>query len=214
MEVYGWQPRKKPFAEKLALNPGSPYAVSKSAAENYIRMLGMSSKFPYLIARCCNTFGRKDDTGYLIEYLVTQMLQNRTPEIGTPRAVRDLMYIDDHIGAYLSLVKYKLPDEDERMRLLRRNPTEFVFNFGKGSEFTMMQVAKKIATMVGFRGAIKTGFPRDYPSRPFVEEYLSLDAKKAKKHVNWEPRVTLKEGLERTIEHWRTNLTTNKGEIG
>lgn len=203
METYGWQRERKPFTEDLALNPGSPYAVSKVAAETFIRSLGISHKFPYLVSRACNTFGRKDEKGFIIEYLVTSMLKNQTPEVGTPDAVRDLMYVDDHVNGYLKLLEYELPGADERKQLLMEDPTHFVFNFGNGSELTIREVAHKLKIMIGYKGEIKEGFPSDYPNRPVAESYLSLNNQKAKRLLGWAPKTSLDEGLRTTIEHWK-----------
>ena len=206
MEVYGWQPEKKPFVENLPLYPDSPYAVSKLAGEKYIRMISTAFGFPAIILRPCNTFGRKNETGYLVEYLITEMLKGKNPWIGTPEAVRDLMYVTDHVRAYLKALEFKLPSQKEIKKILEKDPIAFTFNIGNGYQFTVKQIAEKIKEMLGFKGEIKIGFPPDYPWRPSVASYLSLNSSKAKKILNWQPQVSLKEGLKKTIEYWKENL--------
>jgi len=49
MEVYGWQDQKEPFTENLPLHPASPYAVSKAAADMYVRMMGKVGELDYTI---------------------------------------------------------------------------------------------------------------------------------------------------------------------
>lgn len=203
MEVYGWQPVKKPFVENTPLNPASPYAVSKVAAESYVKMAGKAFKFPHMIARCCNTYGRKTETGYIIEFLITEMLKNRAPRVGTPDAVRDLQYVDDHVNAYLSLLNFELESEKERLDNLEKDPNYYVFNFGNGLELRIAQIAEKIKSMIGFSGDIIRGFPSDYPQRPVVESYLSLNATKAFNILKWKPKVSLEEGLKRTVDYWK-----------
>jgi len=66
METYGWQPVRKPFTENLPLHPDSPYAVSKVAAEKYIQMVTRAFGFPAIILKPCNTFGRKNEKGYIM----------------------------------------------------------------------------------------------------------------------------------------------------
>ncbi|MEK6952891.1 MAG: NAD-dependent epimerase/dehydratase family protein, partial [Nanoarchaeota archaeon] len=94
METYGDQDQKTPFKEDLKLNPLSPYAVAKVASDYYIRMAGKAFDLPYFILRCCNTYGRKDNAGFVVEYMITQMLKNEPVYIGSPDAVRDLMFVD------------------------------------------------------------------------------------------------------------------------
>jgi len=206
METYGWQTEKKPFTENLSLNPASPYAVSKVAAENYIKMAGRAFGLPYLISKACNTFGRKDSTGFIVEYLTTQMLKNQKPFIGTPDAVRDLMYVDDHVQAYIKLVEHDAGDEKERMELVESDPNYFVFNFGNGFEFTIKQVAEKIQSITGYKGGFEFSFPKDYPKRPVVEQYLSLNSAKAKRILGWKPAVSLDDGLKKTVDYWKKTI--------
>lgn len=192
METYGWQKQHKPFTEDLPLNPASPYAVSKVAAERYIQMAGKAYNLPYLVVKPCNTFGRQRSTEFITEYLITEMLQNKTPRIGSPDAVRDLMYITDHLNAYLTAISSPIDHG--------------TYNFGLGSTLTMLELAELIKEKIGYSGKIKTGFPDNYPTRPIVDPFLSLDATKAKKDLGWEPKVSINEGLDMTIEYWRKKL--------
>ena len=205
-ETYGWQPVKKPFTEDLSLHPDSPYAVSKVAAEKYIQMMTRAFGFPAVILKACNTFGRKNEKGYIVEYIITEMLKGNSPQLGTPEAVRDLMYVDDHVNGYLKAVQFELPKSRERKKTLEKNPIAFTFNIGNGFEFTVKVTAQKIAKMIGFKGEIKTGFPKDYPWRPSVAPYLSLNASYAQKILKWKPEVSLEEGLQKTIDFWKENL--------
>jgi len=203
METYGWQSVRKPFSENVPLNPDSPYAVSKVAAEKYLQMVGHVYGFPGIILKPCNTFGRKNETGYIVEYLITEMLKGKNPQIGTPDAVRDLMYVDDHVSAYLKALQFTLPESKEIIQVLEKNPIAFTFNIGNGYEFTIKEIAQKIGSMIGFKGEIKIGFPKDYPWRPSIAPYLSLDASYAREILEWKPKISLEEGLQKTIEYWR-----------
>ena len=206
METYGWQPVKKPFREDLSLHPDSPYAVSKVAAEKYIQMFSRALGFPAIVLKPCNTFGRKNEKGYIVEYIITEMLKGKSPQIGTPEAIRDLMYVNDHVNAYLKALEFVLPEPKEIIRISEKNPIAFTFNIGNGYEFTMKEIAQKIGRIIGFEGEIKTGFPEDYPWRPSVAPYLSLDASYARELLKWKPSVSLEEGLKKTIEYWKENL--------
>ena len=72
----------------------------------------------------------KNETGYLVEYLITEMLKGKNPWIGTPEAVRDLMYITDHVKAYLKAIEFKLPSQKEIKKILEKDPIAFTFNIG------------------------------------------------------------------------------------
>ena len=192
METYGWQEKQEPFVEETILHPASPYAVSKVACEKYIEMANRAYGLPYLISRACNTYGRKLNAGFIVEYIITTMLKGNDLYIGTPKAVRDLMYVDDHVNAYLTLLKTD-----------KKNMT---FNFGTGLGMPMLEVAKKIKEKIGFSGNIIEHFPPNYPWRPVAEEYLSINTAKAKKELGWEPKHSLDEGLDRTIAYWKKKM--------
>jgi len=190
METYGYQDEKVPFKEDVSkLEPDSPYAVSKIAAEKYIEMISKSSDFPHVILKCCNTFGRKHNSGFIVEYLITNMLKGETIYIGTPEAVRDLMYVTDHVKAYITAMKSDVK--------------EGKFNFSTGEHMTMWELAKKIKELTGFTGDIVRGFPPNYPSRPQTAQYLAMDASKAGDLLGWKPEFSIEEGLKKTIEYWK-----------
>jgi len=192
METYGWQEKKEPFMEDTKLNPASPYAVSKVACEHYIRTAHKAYGLPYMISRCCNTFGRKTQTGFVVEYIITKMLNNQDVYLGTPNAVRDLMFVDDHVNAYEMLLQSDLKNE--------------TFNFGTSNQMKMIDVANRIKELIGSESKIIEGFPPGYPKRHIVEDYLSLDATKAKTMLGWEPKVNLDEGLKRIIAYWKNKI--------
>ena len=203
METYGWQAERVPFREDRAQRPASPYAVSKVAAEQYVRMAGRAYGLPYVVLRPCNTYGRSRDDGYVVEYMVSRMLRGEAVYLGSPDAVRDFMYVDDHVEGYARALAFELGDLEERRRRLEEDPDAYVFNVGAGSEMRLLEVAQAIRDELAFRGEIHARFPPGYPARPVVEPYLSLDATKARRDLKWEPRVTLREGLARTIAHWK-----------
>ena len=192
METYGDQEYGTPFKEDFTQKPLSPYAVSKVASDQYIRMAGKAFGLPYTIMRCCNTFGRKDNTGFVVEYIITQMLKNEQVYIGSPDAVRDLMYVDDHVNAYITALKSKVKNE--------------AFNFSTGNNMTMKELEEKIKKLAGYEKDIIYSFPPDYPSRPIADPYLALDPSKAKAVLGWEAKVPVEEGLRKTIDYWKQKI--------
>lgn len=195
MEVYGWQDRHEPFSEELPLHPASPYAVSKAAADMYVRMMGRVNDLPYTVLRPCNSFGRKFETGYVVEYLITSMLRGENVYVGTPNSERDMLFVEDHVEAYLKLIKEKAGEKQ-------------TFNVGTGKPVRMIALAHQIAQIVGYNRKIIEGYPLDYPRRPgFADpEYLSLNAARIEEALQWRPKYELADGLGRTIDYWRKRL--------
>ena len=196
-EVYGPQP-PKPIPEETALQPSSPYAVRKAAADLYIRMAFTSLGLHGTVMRPVNTFGRKFDSSFVVEYLVTSMLKGQDIYIGAPESVRDYMYIDDHVAAYLSVIKNAAAADRQ------------VFNVSTGQGVSNRELAMMIARKLGFdTSQIHLGvYPPGYPYRPLASDqpYIVLDATKIKEKLGWKPTVSLEAGLDKTIVYWSTRL--------
>jgi len=193
-EVYGLQ-EEKPFKEDLPLRPTSPYAVSKASADMYARMASLVYGIDCVVLRPTNTYGRRFQTGFIVEYVVTSMLRGTTVYIGASDSIRDYIYVSDHVRAYL------LAMEKERAR-------GQVYNVGSGCGISNKELASTISNIISFKGKIVFGmYPPGYPTRPIVSDqpYLVLDSTKINKDLKWVPKVSLDKGLREVINYWREN---------
>lgn len=201
-EVYGLQEAKL-LKETLTLRPSSPYAVSKAAADLYLQMMFHTFRLNGTVLRPTNTYGRKFDTSFMIEYLVTQMLKGETVYIGAPDSVRDYMYVDDHVSAYLLAIKNAKADRQ-------------LYNVGTGIGVTNRELAELIAQKIGFDpNKIKfRSYPPGYPFRPFASDqpYIVLDATKIRNELNWAPQLNLSEGIDKTITYFRNRMSIHEGK--
>ena len=194
-EVYGWQDGHRPIQETDRLNPASPYAVTKSAADEYIQMANKIYHLRGTVLRPINSYGRTGESGFLVEYLVSKMIQNETCYIGAPDSVRDYMYMDDHVNAYLRAGE-RIASEGN------------VYNVSPGNPITNKELAGMLENMTGFEGKILyNSYPPGYPQRPKAQDpqYLVLDSTKITKEIGWKPQHTLEQGLRTTVELWRSN---------
>lgn len=192
-EVYGWQPNDKPITEDTPPNPASPYAVTKVAADHYVQMACKVFHVNGTVLRPINSYGRTGESGFLIEYLISKMLANETCYIGAPQSIRDYMYADDHVGAYLVAAKHG-------------EGIGRVYNVSPGNPVTNADLAKKLTAMTGFKGEIVFGsYPPGYPQRPISQDppYLALDSSRISDELGWTPQFTLEEGLKLTVDMWR-----------
>jgi nucleoside-diphosphate-sugar epimerase len=194
-ETYGNGPLPK--REDTAQFPNSPYSVSKQAAESYLLYMWQASKFPATILRAFNTYGRRDSSDYLVERMIVQMLRAEVVRLGDPTPARDLLYIDDHVDAYLACLSNPRASIGE------------VFNFCTGEKLTVRSLAEKLRDMTGFRGQVLWN---TIPPRPLDIHVMYGDPAKAKSILGWEPRTKLETGLARTIEFWR-NKSAGSGRI-
>jgi nucleoside-diphosphate-sugar epimerase len=188
-ETYGNGP--VPKLEDTPHYPNSPYSVSKLAAEKYLLYMWQACKFPVTVLRAFNTYGRRDSSDFLVERMIVQMLRGDVVRLGDPAPARDLLYIDDHVDAYLACFS---------------NPGAIlgeVFNFCTGEKLTARSLAEKLRDLTGFRGQILWN---TIPPRPLDIQVMYGDPSKAKTILGWEPKTKLEAGLSRTIEFWRKKL--------
>ena len=196
-EVYGEQ-KSKPTKEDVQLNPTSPYAITKTATDMYVRMAANIYGLNTTVMRCTNTYGRKFDTSFFVEYLITTMLKQEKVYIGAPNSIRDYMYVDDHVNAYMQAIRLDHKSGE-------------AFNFASQNEMTNKEVASKIAKVLNFdtHNIILGKYPPSYPLRPLESDqtFISLDATKAKRILKWKPQVSFKDGLNETIRYWKKNAS-------
>jgi dTDP-glucose 4,6-dehydratase len=164
--------------------------VSKQAAEKYILYMYDAYKFPGTVLRPFNTYGRRDNTHFLVERILVQMLRGDTVKLGDPTPERDLIYVEDHVDAYLSCLNHP--------KALGQT-----FNFGSGEKITVRAVAEKLAALTGHKGQILWN---TIPKRPLDIQILYGDSTKAKNVLGWTPKVSLDEGLRLTMEFWKKKL--------
>lgn len=192
-EVYGWQEKREPIKETAALYPASPYAVSKEAADEYVRMAMQIYDFKATVFRPINSYGRRGEKGFLVEYLVSKMLKHETCYLGAPKSIRDYMFVDDHVNAYLLALKSEKAVGE-------------VFNVSPGNPVTNEELANVLSKITGYESKLVLGsYPPGYPSRPIAQDpdYLVLDSSKISRLLGWKPSVTLEEGLRKTVESWK-----------
>jgi dTDP-glucose 4,6-dehydratase len=192
-EVYGLQ-KEEPLKEALALRPTSPYAVSKAAADMYLQMMSRTYSLNVTVVRPTNSYGRKFDTSFIIEYLVTHMLKGEKVYVGAPDSVRDYMYVDDHVNAYMLAIKSAKANGQ-------------VYNVGTGIGISNKKLAEMIAEEIGHdKRKMKFGqYPPGYPYRPLISDQPSivLDATKIRKALNWSPKTSLNEGIKKVTSYFR-----------
>ena len=190
-EVYG-SAQYVPMDEKHLLNPASPYAASKAAADRLCFAYYNTYKLPVVIVRCFNTYGpRQSDAGYAaaIPKFIRRVMQGLPPVIyGDGKQTRDYVYIKDTIKAYdLVLNSYE-------------NLVGKAINFGTGKEISINELANKIISLFGYKGKTK---PIYAAPRPGEVKRLCADISFAEKELGFEPKYDIVKGLKEFIEWYK-----------
>jgi nucleoside-diphosphate-sugar epimerase len=138
---------------------------------------------------CHNTYGRVNDTNFLIEKTITQMLSGATVRLGDPNPIRDWLYIDDHVSGYLAVL-------NNREKIMGET-----FNLSTNKAHKIVETVHMIKKLTGFNGTIHWGNNK----RPLDIIDHTLDSSKIRNALGWEPKYTLESGLLKTIENMKTS---------
>ncbi len=194
-ETFGNGPLPK--KEDTPQAPNSPYSVGKLAAEKYVLYMRDAYGFPVTVLRPFNTYGRKDNTHFMVERIVVQMLRGDVVRLGDPSPVRDLLYVDDHVSAYMSCL-----GNDKAIGE--------IFNFATGQGITVGEVVKIVREKTNFRGEVLWD---TIPRRPLDIQVLYGDSTKAEKVLGWRATLTLDEGLDLTVDYWRKKISSSVEKV-
>lgn len=190
-EVYG-DPEVHPQPESYwgRVNPNgirSCYDEGKRCAETLFFDYYRQHKLRIKVARIFNTYGPNmhPNDGRVVSNFIMQALQNKTITIyGDGSQSRSFCYVDDLIDAFVLLM-----DSEDGFT----GPV----NLGNPGEFTIKELAEIIIDLTNSKSElVYKPLPSDDPMQ------RQPDISLAKEKLNWEPRVTLKEGLEKTIPYF------------
>ncbi len=198
-EVYGTA-QYVPIDEQHPLNPQSPYAASKSAADALALSFYHSFGVPVVIARPFNTFGPRQSARAVIPAIISQIYAGKkTIELGSLAPTRDFNYIANTVDAFLALGEASAGFGE-------------VFNIGSGGEISIGTLVSLIQNITGSRVNIRQTNMRKRPVASEVQRLL-CNADKIKNYCGWQPEVALKEGLTRTCKWIQQNREKFKPEI-
>jgi len=122
------------------------------------------------------------------------MLAGQPVYLGAPDHIRDYMFIDDHVDAYVRAFQNPTAADGE------------AFNVSPGNPISNVDLANQVARVVGFGGKVVSGsYPPGYPIRPAHQDtdYIVLDSSKIRSKLGWKPSVGLEEGLKRVVSAWK-----------
>ena len=183
--IYGNQ-RNQPLRESTRPNPRSPYAVSKLAAEYYIRTIGLLWNIETVCLRVFNAYGPHQrlplTNAPVIPYCLRQSLDNGTIVIhGSGEQTRDYVFVDDVVDAM-------------RKAATTPNLNRLIINVGSGVETSVNELVKRVMAITGKKPQIVQNKSHDSgPSR------MCADLTLAKKLLEFSPKYNLEQGLRETI---------------
>jgi dTDP-glucose 4,6-dehydratase len=186
-EVYGsLAPDEPAFSEDSPLNPNSPYAASKAAADLMIRAYHRSYGLPTLITRCGNNYGPYQFPEKFLPLFITNALDDQPlPLYGDGKQIRDWIHAEDHARAVLHVLEHGLPGE--------------VYNVSANGEKTNQFMAEWVLAILDKPRQLL----RHVEDRPGHDRRYSLSASKIR-DLGWLPSISLEQGLLSTIDWYRS----------
>jgi UDP-glucose 4-epimerase len=184
--VYGEQAHQ-PVREDAEPNPQSPYAVSKLAAEYYVRTIGALWGIDTVIMRIFNAYGPGQHLPPSHPPVVPRFLQQALRGgslvvFGSGAQTRDFVYIDDVVEVMLAAAV--VPDVHRR-----------TINVGTGQETSVNDLAALVAGIIGRQAEVLHS-----PAGSGGVSRLCAGIELARKLLSYEPQVSLEQGLRRTLE--------------
>ena len=177
---------KSPHQETSLGNPQSVYSKAKFYATNYLLKLYVKKKFPVVILRLYQAYGPRQDTNRLIPIVINSCLKGEKFPCSDGKQFRDFIHVKDVVNAIVKSLKNK--------KALGQ-----IINIGSAKP-------KKVKNLINFLvKTIKNGKPMFGKIKLRKDEMLKIYPKisKAKKTLNWYPKINFIRGLDETIKYYK-----------
>ena len=189
-------PKEYPTSEEADIDNQYPYALTKYLGEQSLVNICKTYNIPYVSLRLFNVYGTRSRTsgtyGAVFGVFLAQKLANKAfTVVGNGKQTRDFTYVSDVVNAIISAA--------------HSNNKNIIINIGSGNTYSVNYLVKLL-------GGKKTYIPK----RPGEPKSTWADIRKAKKLLRWEPKITLKVGVElllKDISYWKKAPVWNKTSI-
>jgi len=196
-EVYGSLGPEGLFSETTAYDPRSPYSASKAASDHLAMAWFHTYDFPVLITNCSNNYGPRQFPEKLVPTVILKALAGDSiPVYGDGGAVRDWLYVDDHVRGLLAVL--------DKGRLGE------TYNIGTNNEKTTVEMVEAICghldklahsdNLENYKSLMK--FVQD---RPGHDRRYAIDASKICHELGWEPQESFETGMKKTVQWYLDN---------
>jgi NAD dependent epimerase/dehydratase len=185
-EVYG-SARTVPISEDHPLEPQSPYAASKVAADKLMDSFHRSFDLPVTVVRPFNTYGPHQSARAILPTIISQALASDTLQLGSLHPRRDLTYVEDTAAAFVAVAE---AGEQVVGRTLQ---------LGTGTDVSIGELVELVGVVLSKELAVELDPVRVRPPKSEVQRLISSPALAAEL-AGWEPSVSLRDGVARTAE--------------
>jgi dTDP-glucose 4,6-dehydratase len=188
-EVYGsLKPEDPPCVETTPLDPNSPYAASKAAADLLVLASGRTYQQPVLITRCTNNYGPYQFPEKLLPLLIANAWEDSPiPVYGDGKQVRDWIYVLDHCRGIDAVLQRGAPGE--------------IYNISSSGEARNIDVIQQVLKMLGKPDSLI----KYVGDRAAHDRRYGLNASKITRELGWKPQCSFAQGLKLTVDWYLNN---------
>lgn len=194
-EVYGFQ-KTVPFRESMIPFPISPYAVGKYSGELYAKMIYHVYNLPVVVLRPFNTFGPYQSPRAIVGEIIIKCLKGTDIVATEGKQTREFNYVENIVDGLIAASE-------------SQNLNGEVINISSGSEISIKDLILLVHKLSGSTSELKIGA---LPYRPTEIWRMCGDNTKAKKLLQWHPKISFEEGLKKTIQWYREYLDLFEGK--
>jgi dTDP-glucose 4,6-dehydratase len=197
-ETYGTA-QYTPIDEAHPLRGQSPYAASKIGADKLAESYHLSCAVPVVTLRPFNNYGPRQSARAIIPTIISQGLSGKVIHLGRLDPIRDLTFVSDTVAGFIKAAECPQAIGE-------------VINLGSGVAITIKALATRIVSLLGGDQEIIAAEARLRPDASEVME-LICNYGRARELLGWEPKISLEEGLDRTINYIRSHLDLYKPQL-
>lgn len=192
-QIYG-KPDYNPVDEKHPIRPADVNGINKMAGEWYHILYNNVYNIRTSVLRLTNTYGPgmriKDARQTFLGIWIRLLLEDKSFEVWEGHQLRDFTYIDDAVDAFLLAAAN--PDADGK-----------VFNIGGKPPMSLKDLADLLTVIHGSGKYLQKAYPEDRKKIDIGDYYSNYDL--ITSVLGWEPKISLTEGLTRTLEYYQKN---------
>ncbi len=195
-EVYGSLGADGLFTEASPHRPNSPYAASKSAADQLARAWCRTFDLPVIVTNCSNNYGPYQFPEKLIPLAILRALADEpVPVYGDGLQIRDWLHVEDHVRALASVLDSGRPGR--------------TYNIGGTCEMTNLDVVRTVLRAVALRRGDAAdsllGLVEFVDDRPGHDRRYAIDSSRIAGELGWQPRIGFESGIASTVDWYGDN---------
>ncbi len=167
--------------------PNSLYGICKKSFENIAYEYCYKNNISFASGRIFYLYGERENKNRIIPYVINSLLDGKVANCSEGDQIRDFMYADDVANAFVEILDSNI---------------EGVVNIGSGQPLKLKDILLKIGEKLNRKELINLGAIKAVSNEPIM---IVSNNNRLKNETRWIQHYSLDEGLEKTIDWWKSN---------